>query len=228
MSNIIGRSAASESIPGGAGAWGNWLAGIVAVYGTLFGTGKIIFGYPGQGVVLLAIALSALAHALWFGAPVGLLAAILLVAIIVGTRRGRWLLVTVAALLALALGTVGVFGAHLGTRTYHVTSVNDLRSDYDYAAGKVNLDLSALTGVTGRHRTDIRLGRGDVNVTVPQGVPVVVHGQSGLGTVEIDGHAVKGVDAEQDVQVLSSMREIRIWAVVDVIVGVGKVTVRGA
>ncbi|HKB53500.1 MAG TPA: sodium:solute symporter family protein, partial [Ramlibacter sp.] len=28
-----------ESIPGGAGAWGNWLAGIIAVYGTLFGTG---------------------------------------------------------------------------------------------------------------------------------------------------------------------------------------------
>ena len=48
-----------ESIPGGAGAWGNWLAGIVAVYGTLFGTGKIIFGYPGQGVVLLVIALAA-------------------------------------------------------------------------------------------------------------------------------------------------------------------------
>ncbi len=48
-----------EPIPGGAGAWGNWLAGIVAVYGTLFGTGKIIFGYPGQGVVLLAIALAA-------------------------------------------------------------------------------------------------------------------------------------------------------------------------
>lgn len=48
-----------ESIPGGAGAWGNWLAGIVAVYGTLFGTGKIIFGYPGQGITLLAIALAA-------------------------------------------------------------------------------------------------------------------------------------------------------------------------
>ncbi|HET7530996.1 MAG TPA: PspC domain-containing protein [Mycobacteriales bacterium] len=179
-------------------------------------------------VVLLAIALSALAHALWFGAPVGLLAAILLVAIIVGTRRGRWLLVTVAALLALALGTVGVFGAHLGTRTYHVTSVNDLRSDYDYAAGKVNLDLSALTGVTGRHRTDIRLGRGDVNVTVPQGVPVVVHGQSGLGTVEIDGHAVKGVDAEQTQSLGDGLATAEDRLVVDVIVGVGKVTVRSA
>ena len=48
-----------ESIPGGAGAWGNWVAGIVAVYGTLFGTGKIIFGYPEQGVMLLVIALAA-------------------------------------------------------------------------------------------------------------------------------------------------------------------------
>ena len=54
-----GLGLGQEEIPGGAGAWGNWLAGIVAVYGTLFGTGKIIFGYPGQGVILLVIALAA-------------------------------------------------------------------------------------------------------------------------------------------------------------------------
>lgn len=54
-----GMGLGRESIPGGSGAWVNWAAGIVAVYGTLFGTGKIIFGYMEQGLGLLALALVA-------------------------------------------------------------------------------------------------------------------------------------------------------------------------
>ncbi|HEY4132684.1 MAG TPA: sodium:solute symporter family protein [Gemmatimonadaceae bacterium] len=50
-----------ESIPGGALAWTNWLAGIVAVYSTLFGSGKIIFGELVPGVILCAIAVVAFA-----------------------------------------------------------------------------------------------------------------------------------------------------------------------
>ncbi|MFI5310016.1 MAG: sodium:solute symporter family protein [Gemmatimonadales bacterium] len=45
-----------EPIPGGALAWTNWIAGIVAVYATLFGLGKLIFGYTGTGVAMLALA----------------------------------------------------------------------------------------------------------------------------------------------------------------------------
>ncbi|HUO63605.1 MAG TPA: sodium:solute symporter family protein [Terriglobales bacterium] len=48
-----------EPIPGGALAWTNWVAGIVAVYATLFGIGKIVFGYTGAGVGMLAIAAAA-------------------------------------------------------------------------------------------------------------------------------------------------------------------------
>jgi SSS family solute:Na+ symporter len=50
-----------EPIPGGALAWTNWLAGIVAVYSTLFGSGKIIFGEYGSGAILLVIAVVAFA-----------------------------------------------------------------------------------------------------------------------------------------------------------------------
>ncbi|MGH7619355.1 MAG: sodium:solute symporter family protein, partial [Gemmatimonadaceae bacterium] len=50
-----------EPIPGGALAWTNWIAGIVAVYSTLFGSGKIIFGEIESGVVLLVIAAIAFA-----------------------------------------------------------------------------------------------------------------------------------------------------------------------
>jgi len=45
-----------EGIPGGALAWTNWIAGIVAVYSSLFGIGKLVFGDLVQGLVLLVIA----------------------------------------------------------------------------------------------------------------------------------------------------------------------------
>jgi SSS family solute:Na+ symporter len=47
-----------EKTPGGALAWTNWIAGIVAVYSTLFGIGKLIFGETVPAVVLLVIALA--------------------------------------------------------------------------------------------------------------------------------------------------------------------------
>jgi len=50
-----------ESIPGGALAWTNWIAGIIAVYATLFGLGKLVFGEMGAGLGLLAIATAAFA-----------------------------------------------------------------------------------------------------------------------------------------------------------------------
>jgi Na+/proline symporter len=50
-----------ESIPGGALAWTNWIAGIVAVYSTLFGIGKLILGQTGMGLSLLGIAAVAFA-----------------------------------------------------------------------------------------------------------------------------------------------------------------------
>jgi SSS family solute:Na+ symporter len=50
-----------EQIPGGALAWTNWVAGIVAVYSTLFGIGKIVLGEWGTGLILLVIATIAFA-----------------------------------------------------------------------------------------------------------------------------------------------------------------------
>ena len=48
-----------ESIPGGALAWTNWIAGIVAVYSTLFGIGKLVLGDLLEGLILLGIAVVA-------------------------------------------------------------------------------------------------------------------------------------------------------------------------
>ena len=50
-----------EAIPGGALAWTNWVAGIVAVYSTLFGIGKLIFGQLASAAILLVVAALAFA-----------------------------------------------------------------------------------------------------------------------------------------------------------------------
>src|SRR3954466_13005528 len=45
-----------EQIPGGALAWTNWIAGIVAVYSSLFGIGKLVLGNVVAGLIMLFIA----------------------------------------------------------------------------------------------------------------------------------------------------------------------------
>jgi phage shock protein PspC (stress-responsive transcriptional regulator)/predicted membrane protein len=178
-------------------------------------------------IVLAGLVLAGLAHAVHFGAPIGLLIVLGLLAFVISSRRARWVLATIAALLALALATVGVFGVHFGTRNYAVTSVDELQGRYDYGAGRINLDLSALPAVTGHHHTEVRLGRGDVVVTVPAGVPVVVHGRAGVGSVTIDGRRVSGVDAEQTRSFGTAVDDTSADRLdVDVIVGAGSVDVR--
>ena len=59
ISNKLGYG--REEIPGGRLAWANWLAGVIAVYATLFGIGKIIFGEWVAGAVLVVVAAVAFA-----------------------------------------------------------------------------------------------------------------------------------------------------------------------
>jgi Na+/proline symporter len=49
----------AEGIEGGIIPWTNWIAGIVAVYSSLFGIGKLIFGQTLSAVILFAIAAAA-------------------------------------------------------------------------------------------------------------------------------------------------------------------------
>jgi phage shock protein PspC (stress-responsive transcriptional regulator) len=179
-------------------------------------------------VVLAVIVLSHAAHAFWWGwgVPVGVILVGLLVAVAIGTRRGRWTLVALASLLALALGTVAAFGTHFGTRTYHVSSIDELRSEYEYGAGKVNLDLSQLQPFDGGTRTEIRLGRGNVVVTLPQEQPVFVHAEAGVGSVTIDGHEVSGIGVEQAQALDGSADPSADRLYIDVTGGAGAVDIR--
>jgi Na+/proline symporter len=54
VSNRLGFG--REKIPGGALAWSNWLAGVIAVYASLFGIGKLVFLEFGTGLSMLLVA----------------------------------------------------------------------------------------------------------------------------------------------------------------------------
>jgi Na+/proline symporter len=51
----------AEPMDGGALNWSNWVAGVIAVYATLFGSGRLIFGQTMQGIGLLVLAALAFA-----------------------------------------------------------------------------------------------------------------------------------------------------------------------
>jgi Na+/proline symporter len=53
---IHGLGLPYEPIAGGALAWINWVAGVVSVYATLFGVGRLIFGPRPQAIVYFAVA----------------------------------------------------------------------------------------------------------------------------------------------------------------------------
>ncbi len=52
---------ADDSIPGGALSWVNWIAGVVAVYASVFGVGALVTGNRGTGLLDLALAIGAFA-----------------------------------------------------------------------------------------------------------------------------------------------------------------------
>ena len=48
-----------DTVPGGALSWVNWVAGVVAVYASVFAVGAILTGWPLRGVVYAGVALGA-------------------------------------------------------------------------------------------------------------------------------------------------------------------------
>ena len=51
----------NDKVAGGALSWVNWIAGVVSVYATLFGVGKLIFGPASQAILYLVVAAIAFA-----------------------------------------------------------------------------------------------------------------------------------------------------------------------
>ena len=107
----------------------------------------------------------------------------------------RRLGIVVASLVALVLVAAAVFAAvfhvHVGRgiddRTYAVTSVQDLRSDYRLGIGTLELDLSRVQLPVGETHVEASVDVGDLQVIVPAGVALRVHSEAHAGYVEVLG-----------------------------------------
>lgn len=122
-------------------------------------------------------------------------------------RTLRRIGIVIASLVALVIISAAVFASvfhvHLGRgvddRTYAVTSVQQLQDDYRLGIGSLELDLGALQLPTGETHVDASVDVGDLQVIVPAGVALRVHGEAHAGYVEVLGASDDGWKADMDV-----------------------------
>jgi hypothetical protein len=126
------------------------------------------------GVVFaLALALvgAALVVSTWFGRARGLIALGIPLVLVVG-----------------AFGLVDVpLSGGIGDPTYHPRAVGAVDRDYELAIGNLSVDLRDVDFSGTRRHVHAQLGIGQLNVTVPESVRVVLDGHVGAGGITAFG-----------------------------------------
>jgi phage shock protein PspC (stress-responsive transcriptional regulator) len=85
-----------------------------------------------------------------------------------------------------------------GERFYRPVSVEDAAREYRLGAGKLEIDLSALTGEANPLQIRASVGAGAIRVAVPPGVRALVQAHSGAGHIEVFGRTQDGLDVDLD------------------------------
>jgi hypothetical protein len=109
----------------------------------------------------------------------------------------RWLIVPALALV-LPLGVVAAADIDLdggvGDRTYHPSSVSELRDRYEIGIGGLDVDLTDVDLPAGRTDLGIEVGMGEAVVYVPRGACVTSDVQIGAGAADVFDRDNDGVD----------------------------------
>lgn len=106
--------------------------------------------------------------------------------IVFGTILGLVTLLTAAA-------PFEGFQGGIGDRTVEITSVDDIRADYNLAMGKLTLDLRQIDDLDFPAGLSASVGMGELIVRVPAGAEVSVETQIGAGQAEILDRFTDGV-----------------------------------
>lgn len=123
-------------------------------------------------------------------------------ALVVGSLRGPHPgLIVLGTFLTIATGFAAVappeaFRGGLGERLHTVANAAELESRYELGLGDLEIDLSSLELDDQRHVT-VALGAGNLNVTLPRDLPVLVSAETGAGEIVMLGEKVDGVAVEQ-------------------------------
>jgi hypothetical protein len=109
-----------------------------------------------------------------------------------GAHGGLIVFGTILALVTLltAAAPFEGFQGGIGDRTVEISSLDDIRPDYNLALGKLTLDLRQIDNADGAAQLRASVGMGELIVRVPAGTEVSVEAAAGAGQVEIfDGYA---------------------------------------
>jgi phage shock protein PspC (stress-responsive transcriptional regulator) len=155
--------------------------------------------------------------------------------LVAGTWVGRaWGLIPLGLLLLAALSASSVikvpFEGGVGERHFTPRTASEVRDEYHLAMGELRLDLSALQLDRGQVR-DITatVGAGHLDVIVPRGFDVEIHGEAGMGDVALLGnnHHDGGISIDRD-ESIKAGSEGAPKIVLDAEVGIGQVEVHRA
>lgn len=130
------------------------------------------------GTMVIGIALMLLAKD---GPHVGL--------IVFGTLLGLVTLVT-------AVVPFEGFQGAAGDRTFAISSIDEIRPDYNLSVGTLTIDLSQIDDLGSATPLTASVGMGELVVLVPEDVEIAVDASVGVGQIEILGRVVDGVDID--------------------------------
>jgi phage shock protein PspC (stress-responsive transcriptional regulator) len=162
------------------------------------------------------------------------LTAIVGLGLVVGSvvGRARWLVVpgVLLALVTAATASVPTYASgQTGTTVWAPTSVASVATSYEWGAGDVTLDLTAVTP-TGRTPVKAGLGAGTLTVVLPPTARALVNASVGVGKITMpDGSVSSGLGRHTEQTLLGPSGPTAPGTfVLDLNVGVGELKVRYA
>jgi phage shock protein PspC (stress-responsive transcriptional regulator) len=146
-------------------------------------------------------------------------------------RVFKGLAIAAGTIVALTLVAAAVFasifhvhvGRGVGDRSYVVAGTEDLHRNYRLGIGDLTVDLGNVQFRNGETRVGTRVDVGNLQVIVPNGVALRVHGDAQLGQVDVLGQTADGRNVDRKIDQVGKR-----VLVLDAHVGVGKLTVNRA
>ena len=162
-----------------------------------------------------------------FAAGVAIVGAAVAVGATTGKRVGG-LVVLGLVLLAgfgVAAATPVSFSSGVGERLERPVGVAELEDSYELGIGELTIDLSSVELPAGTTKIDVRLGIGEVVVTVPADVALEIDARAGAGEVDVLGDRDEGTPAHERVTVAGATTDAPVLKL-DADVAVGSLQVR--
>jgi hypothetical protein len=119
----------------------------------------------------------------------------------------------------------------VGDQVWKPVSAAEVASSYEWGMGEARLDLSAAGGSPTPVTTSVKLGVGDLKITIPENARVEMHTEIGMGQldfVDLGNASFDGINVKNDAAFPPSDPNQTALITIDVSVGIGHVEVRRA